>query len=62
MIQKEVPSLKRALGLWDLVFYGIVLISMAENKNVKLLKITLILFAVLTLVYGLVYLFFPETS
>ena len=34
---------------------------MAENKNVKLLKITLILFAVLTLMYGLVYLFFPET-
>ncbi|MCE5345175.1 MAG: APC family permease [Bacteroidales bacterium] len=26
-IQKEVPHFKRALGLWDLVFYGIVLIT-----------------------------------
>ncbi len=26
-IQKEVPHLKRALGLWDLIFYGIVLIT-----------------------------------
>jgi putrescine importer len=26
-VQKEVPRLKRALGLWDLVFYGIVLIT-----------------------------------
>jgi hypothetical protein len=25
--QKEIPHLKRALGLWDLVFYGIVLIT-----------------------------------
>ena len=33
---------------------------MAENKNLQLLKIALILFAVLTLVYGLVYLFIPE--
>ncbi len=27
MNQKEIPHLKRALGLWDLVFYGIVLIT-----------------------------------
>ena len=33
---------------------------MAENKNLQLLKIALILFALLTLVYGLVYLFIPE--
>jgi uncharacterized protein YjeT (DUF2065 family) len=33
---------------------------MTENKNLQLLKVALILFAVLTLVYGLVYLFIPE--
>ncbi len=33
---------------------------MTENKNLKLLKVSLLLFAVLTLVYGLVYLFIPE--
>jgi hypothetical protein len=33
---------------------------MADNKNTKLLKVALILFAVFTLVYGLVYLFIPE--
>jgi len=33
---------------------------MPENKNLQLLKVALILFAVLTLVYGLVYLFIPE--
>jgi len=27
ILKKEVPHLKRALGLWDLVFYGIVLIT-----------------------------------
>jgi uncharacterized protein YjeT (DUF2065 family) len=31
-----------------------------ENKNLLLLKFSLLLFAVLTLVYGLVYLFIPE--
>jgi hypothetical protein len=33
---------------------------MSESKNLQLLKVALILFAVLTLVYGLVYLFIPE--
>ena len=36
------------------------LIAMTENKNLRLLKIALILFAVVTLVYGLVHLFIPE--
>ncbi len=33
---------------------------MTENKNLRLLKVSLLLFAVLTLGYGLVYLFIPE--
>jgi hypothetical protein len=32
---------------------------MAEKKN-QLLKITLVLYAIITLVYGVTYLFFPE--
>ena len=33
---------------------------MAQNKKLQLLKITLIIFAVITLVYGFSYLFFPQ--
>lgn len=33
---------------------------MTQNKNLQLLKVALILFAVVTLVNGLVYLFIPE--
>jgi uncharacterized protein YjeT (DUF2065 family) len=33
---------------------------MAENKNSNVLKVALILFAIVTLVNGLVYLFIPE--
>jgi len=33
---------------------------MTEYKNLQLLKIALIIFAFLTIVYGLVYLFIPE--
>jgi uncharacterized protein YjeT (DUF2065 family) len=33
---------------------------MAENKNSSVLKVALILFAIVTLVNGLVYLFIPE--
>ena len=32
---------------------------MAEKKN-QLLKVSLVLFAILTLVYGIIYLIFPE--
>jgi hypothetical protein len=33
---------------------------MTESKNLQLLKVALILYAILALVYGLVYLFIPE--
>lgn len=33
---------------------------MTQSKNLQLLKVALILYAVVTLVYGLVYLFIPE--
>jgi hypothetical protein len=33
---------------------------MTQNKNLQLLKISLLLFAIVTLVYGFVYLFIPE--
>ncbi len=33
---------------------------MAQNKSSQLLKVSLLLFALVTLVYGLIYLFIPE--
>jgi hypothetical protein len=33
---------------------------MTQNKNLQLLKVALILYALVTLVYGFVYLFIPE--